>query len=39
MIEIFRKEADVALALCGETNINKLSKKKYFIIIYGKKII
>ena len=27
MIEIFRKEADVALALCGETNINKLSNK------------
>ena len=27
MIEIFIKEADVALALCGETNINKLSKK------------
>ncbi len=27
MIEIFRKEADIALALCGETNINKLSKK------------
>ena len=26
-IEIFIKEADVALALCGETNINKLSKK------------
>ncbi|MBV68783.1 MAG: alpha-hydroxy-acid oxidizing enzyme [Pelagibacterales bacterium] len=27
IIEIFRKEADIALALCGETNINKLSKK------------
>ena len=27
MIEIFIKEADVALALCGETNINELSKK------------
>ncbi len=26
-IDIFRKEADVALALCGETNINNLSKK------------
>ena len=27
MIDIFKKEADVALALCGETNINKLSMK------------
>ena len=26
-IDIFRKEADIALALCGETNINNLSKK------------
>ena len=30
MIEIFRKEADVALALCGETNINNLSTKNIF---------
>ncbi|RPH03830.1 MAG: alpha-hydroxy-acid oxidizing protein [Alphaproteobacteria bacterium TMED93] len=27
MIDIFKKEADVTLALCGETNINKLSMK------------
>ena len=26
MIEIFRKEMDIALALCGETNINNFSK-------------
>ena len=26
-IDIFKKEADIALALCGETNINNLSKK------------
>ena len=25
-IDIFKKEADIALALCGETNINNLSK-------------
>ena len=29
MIEIFRKEVDISLALCGETNINKVNIKKY----------
>ena len=37
-IDIFRKEADIALALCGETNINNLSKKTYSRLINGKKI-
>ncbi len=27
MINIFKKETDIALALCGETNINKFSKR------------
>ena len=30
MIEIFRKEADIALALCGETNINNLVRKIFY---------
>ena len=37
-IDIFRKEADIALALCGETNINNLSKKNISRLINGKKI-
>ena len=30
MIEIFKKEVDISLALCGETNINNVNIKNIF---------